>query len=97
MAMFSIASVEAKHLREADVLALEKQCEAAEAPIFDRIRQRKQLECEQREKQNRGDPKTCVAWAKDIGPGGSIIIDPPLPVCDQAFQARQHFGLYPSR
>src|SRR5437764_679666 len=97
MAMFWIATVEGKHLREADVVAVQKRCEAAEAPIFDRIRQRKQLECEQHEKRNRGDPKTCAVWDKDIGPGASVILDPPLPVCDQAFEARKHFGLYPAR
>jgi hypothetical protein len=85
----------AKHLSESEVVSLERQCMAAEAPIIDRVRQRKLLECQQHERQNRGDPKTCVEYVKDIQPGGHVIIDPPFPVCEQAFQARQHYGLYP--
>ena len=95
MPSLTIAPADARHLSEADVVGLEKQCAAAEAPIFDRIRQKRLVECQEFEKSNRGDPTICIKQVKDVRPGGSILLNPALPTCEQAFKAREHFRLYP--
>ena len=95
LAIFTSAAADARHLSEADVIALEKQCVAAEAPIFDRLRQKFLAECQELERNNRGDPAICIKRVKDVRPGGPIRLSPPLPICEQAFKAREHFGLYP--
>ena len=84
-----------RHLSEADVVALEKQCRSAEAPIFARIRQKQLVECQELESKNRGDPATCAERVKDVHPGGRIMLNPPLPICEEAFKARQHYRLEP--
>jgi len=85
----------ARHLSEADVVALEKQCRTAEAPVFARIRQKQLLECQELESKNRGDPTTCAGQVKDVRPGGRFVLNPPLPICDEAFKARDHYRLNP--
>jgi len=90
-----IPCANARHLSEADVVALEKQCKAAEAPIFARIRQKQLVECQELESKNRGDSATCAERVKDVRPGGHVVLNPPLPICEEAFNAREHYRLNP--
>lgn len=86
-----VTDTSAEHLSRADVEALEKQCEAEEAPIFERKRQKWLVECQELEKKNRGHPETCEQQLIDVRRGKRL--SPPLPICEQAITARRHFEL----
>jgi hypothetical protein len=92
LAGLALPLAHAGHLKEADVVALEKQCEAAETPVFERLRKRALAECQDKERSSRGDPASCADRVKEMRPGGPIILEPPLPVCAKAIDARDHFN-----
>jgi len=89
-------SVDAADLKRQQVEDMVQQCEAAETPIFNRIREDEIEKCQRREKKNRGDPSRCAKRNWDIRPGGSVVLSPQLPICDKAFKARKHFRLDPN-
>ena len=101
----TVPVVDARHLSLEDVETLEKQCMAAEEPIYTEFRERAIAECEEHEKNNRGDPETCAGrhagiqphpHLKRSGPSDlNFIINPPLPICVKADEARRHFRVYP--
>ena len=95
IASLIVTDTGAEHLSRVDVEALEKQCEAEEAPIFERMRQERLVECQELEKKNRGDPATCEQQIEPVRRGKGVVPIPLLPICEQAITARRHFGLNP--
>ena len=88
-----------RHLTEVQVKALEATCEAVREARIAPLREQAIKECIA---QPRSDPAFCRAHFKDFGEprlleSGRVLprMFHDLPECTQAWEARQHFNLYP--
>lgn len=107
LAMTFMPVVYAGHVSLKNVETLEKQCMDSEEPYYKRHRERLIKECEKIEQDSRGDPKSCAEHYKNVRPHSAkeladtppevrVIINPPLPICVKAEEARkQYYKLSP--
>ena len=103
LTMIFMPAVYAEHFSLDEVEALENQCKAAEEPVFKILREKYIADCEEMEKNNRGDPTVCAERYKDVTPVAKhdpprdliIAINPPLPICVKAREARDYYDLNP--
>jgi len=93
----------AKHLSLEEVENLEMQCLEAEKPKWTVIHEKAIEECKQHVVKHRGDPESCANHFNDLLPPTTkkmrdsrrLRLDPPLPICVEADEARRHFSVNP--
>ncbi|MEP5764654.1 MAG: hypothetical protein ABJ308_08665 [Halieaceae bacterium] len=97
--LLAAATVQASHLSEADVIALERACESQREKRLSVERPAAMQECVRR---GEGDEAFCQERYRNYGErttGGVRRLGKyyDLPECEEAYRARKHFNLNPGR